>query len=38
MMIILGLIVLDPQLHVIRTITGTMVDVMATSIVTTVLK
>lgn len=38
MMIILGLIVFDPQLHIIRTITGTMVDVMATSIVTTVLK
>jgi Zn-dependent protease len=38
MMIILGLIVFDPQLHLIHTLTGTLVDVMATSIMTTVLR
>jgi Zn-dependent protease len=37
MLIILGLIVLDPQIHVIRTVTGTLVDVMATTILSTVL-
>jgi Zn-dependent protease len=38
MMIILGLIVFDPQIHLIHTVTGTLVDVMATSIVTSVLR
>jgi Zn-dependent protease len=37
MLIILGLIVLDPHIHVIRTVTGTLVDVMASTILTTVL-
>lgn len=37
MLIIMGLIVLDPQIHVIRTVTGTLVDVMATTILTSVL-
>jgi Zn-dependent protease len=38
MMIILGLIVFDPQLHLLHTVTGTLVDMLATSIVTTVLR
>jgi Zn-dependent protease len=37
MLIIVGLIVLDPQIHVIRTITGTMVNIMAGTILSTVL-
>jgi Zn-dependent protease len=37
MLIILGLIVLDPQIHVIHTITGTLVDVMAGTILAAVL-
>lgn len=38
MLIIIGLIFLDPQIHVIRTITGTLVAVMAGTILTTVLQ
>jgi Zn-dependent protease len=38
MLIIVGLIVLDPQVHVIRTITGTMVHLMAGTILTAVLQ
>ncbi|MBI4402333.1 MAG: site-2 protease family protein [Nitrospirae bacterium] len=38
MLIIVGLIMLDPQIHVIRTITGTLVNVMASSILSTVLQ
>lgn len=38
MLIIVGLIVLDPQLHVIRTVTGTLVNVMAGTILSTVLQ
>ncbi|MEW6542325.1 MAG: site-2 protease family protein [Nitrospirota bacterium] len=38
MLIIVGLIVLDPQIHVIRTITGTMVHLMAGTILTAVLQ
>jgi Zn-dependent protease len=38
MLIIIGLIILDPQIHVIRTITGTLVAVMAGTILTTVLQ
>ena len=34
---IVGLIFLDPQIHVIRTITGTMVNIMAGTILSTVL-
>ena len=37
MLIIVGLIVLDPQIHVIRTITGTLVNAMARTILSTVL-
>ncbi len=37
MLIIVALIVLDPQIHVIRTITGTLVNVMAGTLLTTVL-
>jgi Zn-dependent protease len=37
MLIILGLIILDPQIHVIHTITGTLVDVMAGTILAAVL-
>ena len=37
MLIIVGLIILDPQIHVIRTITGTLVNVMAGTILSTVL-
>jgi Zn-dependent protease len=37
MLIIVGLIVLDPQIHVIQTITGTMVNLMAGTILSTVL-
>jgi Zn-dependent protease len=37
MLIIVGLIVFDPQIHVIRTITGTMVNIMAGTILSTVL-
>ena len=36
MLLILMLIVLDPQIHVIRTITGTLVDFMAGTILSTV--
>jgi len=38
MLIIVGLIILDPQIHVIRTITGTLVNLMATTILSTVLQ
>ncbi len=38
MMIIVGLIILDPQIHVIRTITGTLVHVMAGTILSTVVQ
>ncbi|MBI5410368.1 MAG: site-2 protease family protein, partial [Nitrospirae bacterium] len=38
MLIIIGLIFLDPQIHVIRTITGTLVEVMAGTILATVLQ
>lgn len=38
MLIILMLIILDPQIHVIRTITGTLVDAMAGGILATVLQ
>ena len=38
MLIIVGLIILDPQIHVIRTITGTLVNLMATTILATVLR
>ena len=38
MLIIVMLIMLDPQIHVIRTITGTLVDVMAGTILTTILR
>jgi len=38
MLIIIGLIMLDPQIHVIRTITGTLVNVMAGTILSTVLQ
>lgn len=38
MMIIVALIMLDPQIHVIRTITGTLVNAMAGTILTTVLE
>lgn len=38
MLIIVGLIVLDPQLGVIRTVTGTLVNVMAGTILSTVLQ
>lgn len=38
MLIIVGLIVLDPQIHVIRTITGTFVNIMAGTILSTVLQ
>ena len=38
MLIIVMLIMLDPQIHVIRTITGTLVDVMAGTILTTILQ
>lgn len=38
MLIIVGLIVLDPQIHVIRTITGTLVNLMAGTILSTVLQ
>jgi len=38
MLIIVGLIILDPQIHVIRTITGTLVNLMATTILATVLQ
>lgn len=37
MLIIVALIMLDPQIHVIRTITGTLVNVMAATILSTVL-
>lgn len=37
MLIIVGLIFLDPQIHVIRTITGTMVNIMAGTILSAVL-
>lgn len=37
MLIIVGLIVLDPQIHVIRTITSTLVNIMAGTILSTVL-
>lgn len=37
MLIIVGLIIFDPQIHVIRTITGTLVNVMAGTILSTVL-
>jgi Zn-dependent protease len=37
MLIIVGLIIFDPQIHVIRTITGTLVNVMAGRILSTVL-
>jgi len=37
MLIIVGLIVLDPQIHVIRTITGTLVNLMAATILPTAL-
>jgi Zn-dependent protease len=36
MLIIVGLIVMDPQLHVIGTITGSLVNALATTIVSTV--
>ena len=36
MLIIVGLIMLDPQIHVIRTITGTLVNVMAGALLSTV--
>jgi Zn-dependent protease len=38
MMIIVALIMFDPQIHVIRTITGTLVNAMAGTILTTVLE
>ena len=38
MLIIVGLIILDPQIHVIRTITGTLVYLMATTILSAVLR
>jgi len=38
MLIIVGLIILDPQIHVIRTITGTLVNVLAGTILSTVLQ
>jgi Zn-dependent protease len=38
MLIIVGLIMLDPQIHVIRTITGTLVNAMAGTILSTVLQ
>jgi Zn-dependent protease len=38
MLIIVALIMLDPQIHVIRTITGTLVNAMAGTILTTVLE
>ncbi|HET8580810.1 MAG TPA: site-2 protease family protein [Nitrospiraceae bacterium] len=38
MLIIVGLIILDPQIHVIRTITGTLLNFMATTILPTVLQ
>lgn len=38
MLIIVMLIMLDPQIHVIRTITGTLVNVMAGTILTTVIQ
>jgi Zn-dependent protease len=38
MLIIVMLIMLDPQIHVIRTVTGTLVDVMAGTILATVLQ
>ncbi|MER3424897.1 MAG: site-2 protease family protein, partial [Nitrospiraceae bacterium] len=37
MLIIIGLILLDPQIHVIQTITGTLVNLMAGTILSTVL-
>jgi Zn-dependent protease len=37
MLVIMGLIMLDPQIHVIRTVTGTLVDVMATTILMSIL-
>jgi Zn-dependent protease len=37
MLIIVGLIALDPQIHVIHTITGTLVNAMAGTILSTVL-
>lgn len=37
MLIIVALIMLDPQIHVIRTITGTLVNLMAGTLLTTVL-
>ena len=38
MLIIVGLIILDPQIRVIRTITGTLVNLMATTILSAVLR
>ncbi|OGX13256.1 MAG: hypothetical protein A3K11_05190 [Nitrospirae bacterium RIFCSPLOWO2_12_FULL_63_8] len=38
MMIIVALIMFDPQIHVIRTITGTLVNAMAGTILTTILE
>ncbi|MBI5777744.1 MAG: site-2 protease family protein [Nitrospirae bacterium] len=38
MLIIVALIMFDPQIHVLRTITGTLVNVMAGTILTTVLE
>ncbi|MGH7207348.1 MAG: site-2 protease family protein [Nitrospiraceae bacterium] len=38
MLIIVGLIILDPQIHVIGTIAGTLVNLMATTILSTVLQ
>ena len=38
MLIIVMLIMLDPQIHVIRTITGTLVNVMAGTILTTIIQ
>ena len=38
MLIIVALIMFDPQIHVIRTITGTLVNAMAGTILTTVLE
>lgn len=38
MLVIVGLIVLDPHIHVIRTITGTLVHQMAGSLLATVLQ
>lgn len=38
MLIIVALIMFDPQIHVLRTITGTIVNAMAGTILTTVLE